>query len=630
MALLLTALLSASAADTVLQLYGDKVMRFEVENDVWTNLTDFADNANNYGGAAHTLKGLACDGRRVFVGEQSAANSRILEFDMEGNFTRVFKYLDDDVEHMAMSRDGNWLYVNIGGFDDVNACVHRYNTVTVEGGLFIPNNGTNELGVTLWDFFKHRGIAEDEYGVLWVSERENGTLYKFDADDGSYLGQVTGCGGIQGIYYHSDDKQLYCVSSGDNSYIVNVTNDTKITKNMAAANLRLGITYADGKFYSARFSEGDISAFDFENETVTLAYDIGVQYARELITLPTAPLRPKVGELLLSETGSNRVIRISFDEGNAYDVEDQYFAGGDGVAYGGTPLREPRGLAAYSNTVYIAEGIAGGRILKFSKWGSFKSVALDFSQTAYSDCVPAALAVTPDGNNLYVTDVRTLYIENDGSTWSNGMPDGYLSTNAYGRTVYKVDPKLHTASVFVDQNDMPSGYDLIEPRGVCVDDNGNVYFTSWYNDTNNLYDALGRIYKFNSAGVLQDAFTKGNLSSCYYDLECVYDPPATNAVPGPGIVTSGFGIQDIFWSPLDDLSTQPRIMDNGLWRTYLDVEVLNQQVWYTDPVFGNLYRRTGYASRVVELNGLAAPTYLTFAEVSGEEPPAQGTVILVQ
>jgi len=302
------------------------------------------------------------------------------------------------------------------------------------------------------------------------------------------------------------------------------------------------------------------------------------------------------------------------------------------VTYNGTPLREPRGLAACSNYVYVAEGVAGGRILKFSKWGTFRGVALDFSQTAFSGCVPAALAVTPDGSSLYVTDAHTIFIESGGGAWENVMTNGYLDVNTYGETVYKVNPSSHSASVFVNTSNLPVGNQLVEPRGIAVDDNGNVYFTSWYNDPDNLDDTAGRIYYYNPAGVMQAVISTGNPSSCYYDPVCVYDPPSVNTVtPGPGIVTCGFGIQDIFQSPAGTgMTTRPKIMDNSYWRTYIDVEVINEQVWYTDPAFGVLWLRTGYAARSAVLTDLTTPTYMTFAEVTGTEPPAEGTIIMIQ
>lgn len=58
--------------------------------------------------------------------------------------------------------------------------------------------------------------------------------------------------------------------------------------------------------------------------------------------------------------------------------------------------------------------------------------------------------------------------------------------------------------------------------------------------------------------------------------------------------------------------------------------MINGQLWYTDTVFGILFRRSGYNARVAELTGLAAPTYMAFVEVVGEEPPPLGTIMLVR
>ena len=640
-ALCMLVVLSVKAAtDIVLQLYGTNVMEFTVEDGVWTYEGDFANTTNYYGGKKYTLKGLASDGRRVFIGEQAGGASRILEFDMEGNYQRVLKTVGSNIEHMTMSHDGKWIYANLNAWS-TSAAVHRYSAITGSGysditdssGEFIPNKGTNELGTVLWEFNIHRGVTTDDMGNLWVSDRTAGKVFKFRESDGAYLGSVAALGSVQGLYYNADDKKIYCTSSGDNTYVIDTTNMTREVVYFGAnTNNRLGVTKVADDICSACFDGGLISSFDFDSVTSSAKYSAPDE-PRELIALPRDLLRPKEGELLISETVSNRVIRLSFDSGNAYDIGDEYFAGGDGVTYNGTALREPRGLAVYSNYVYIAEGIAGGRILKFSKWGSFKSVALDFSQTVYSNCVPAALAVTPDGQSLYVTDAHTLYIKGDGSEWSNGMPSGYLSTNTYGETVFKVDPKLHTVSIFADSDILDNGKDLVEPRGVAVDADGRVYFNSWYNDPDQLYNAAGYAYQVDSSANVLAGWLTGNLTTCYYDPIGEYSPAAGNvANPGPGIILSGFGIQDFFWvEPGSSMgSTPPKLLDNGYWRTYMDAEVINGQLYYTDPGYGNLYRRLGDNNRTVELSGLAEPTYMTFSEVSGEEPPAEGTVILVQ
>ncbi|MDD2600864.1 MAG: hypothetical protein PHO37_16850 [Kiritimatiellae bacterium] len=618
-----------AATNTVLQLYANNILKITVEDGVWSNQEVFATKVSS------ALKGLASDGRRVFVGELGGASTAIREFDLEGNLIRTLAYVGESIEYMSISWDGKWVYTNLApnyGGATTNAVVHRYNATTGEGGLFIPNTGTNELGEVLWKFQIHRGVTEDEFGNLWVSERSTGTLYKFNATDGSYLGKITSVGGIQGLYYHSADKKIYCTTSGSNTYIVDIINNTSLGKPITGTNTRLAITNIDGVFYSSDFTGGDVFAYDFENLTATTAYQFGITKACELITLPRTPLREKIGELLIAETVSNRVMRVAIDTGGGCSLEGRLFAGDNDVTYDNTPLRQPRGLAAYSNYVYVAEGVAGGRILKFSKWGTFKGVALDFSQSTYPGCVPAALAVTPDGQSLYVTDAHTIFIKGNGTTWSNVMTNGYLSVNSYGATVYKVNHGNHTASVFVNVNNLPVGNALIEPRGVAVDEYGNVYFTSWYNDPTKLYNANGGIYHYNSAGVMQAFVQIGNPSASYYDPIGNYHPPAGGiSVGGPGIITAAYGNQDIFWTAAGgSMTSLVKLLDNNLAHTYLDVEVINGQLWYTDAARGSISRRSGDNANIVELTGLAAPTYMAFVEITGTEPPAEGTIMFIK
>ncbi len=628
----LAALPLYAATNTVLLSYSTNVVEFTVEDGVWTYEGDFAHRDNNYGGKRTAFKGLTSDGLRVFIGESSGVDSRILEFDMEGNYQRVLTKVGYSIDHMSMSHDGKWVYANVNAWVP-EAAVYRYSATTGSGGKFISNKGTNELGNVLWEFKVPRGITPDDKGNLWVSDRTAGKVFKFRESDGTYLGVVTGLSNVQALYYNADDEKIYCTGLLNASYVIDTADMTSRSVTFVpGTNTRLGITKVADDFCSCNFDIGVISTFDFDAATSTVVYTVPI-HGNELITLPKTPLRPKQGELLLSETLSNRVMRISFDTGNMHDVEDKLFAGGEGVTYNGIALRQPRGLANYSNYVYVAEGVAGGRILKFSKWGIFKSVALDFSQTAYADCVPAALALTPDGKSIYVTDAHMLYIESDGTEWSNTMPAGYLNTNTYGRTVYKFNLTDQAVSVFADDSNLPSNYQLIEPRGVAVDNHGNVYFTSWYNYSNTLYKATGRTYYYNSDGVVQGNFEIQNTSLCYYDPIGIYDPlPGDSSISGAGIITSGYGIADIFWSPekTAPASDYKKIIDNDFWRIYIDAEVINGELFYTDPVFKTLWSRTGDAARRAELTNLVSPTYMTFVAVSGEEPPTPGTKLLLR
>ena len=624
---------AAAASDTVLLLYGTNVLRFAVESGVWTAQAEFANKANNYGGKSYNFKGLASDGRRVFVGESAATASRILEFDMEGNFAGFLVTIGKPVEHLTVSQDGRWLYANVSpnfSAPTADASVYRYDPVTRAGGLFIPNEGTNELGEVLWKFQVHRGVATDAEGNVWVSERSTGKVFKFSGVDGSYLGAVTGLSGVQGLYYVSGENKLYCTSNSNNSYVIDVATGTAVTRTISGASNRLGLTRVGGVFYSARYTEGDISRYDFGALTRVTEVTTGAN-ASELIALPHEPLRATAGHLLVSETVSNRVARVTVYAD--YAVESKgVFAGVAGAVYGGAPLRQPRGLAAHSNTVYVAEGVAGGRILKFSKWGTFKGVVADFSQTAYPGCVPAALALTTDGGTLYVTDAHTLFLAGGNSDWGNVPTNGYYSVNGFGETVYKVELRSRNVSVFANSSALASGNMLLEPQGLAVDGAGNVYCTAWFNKTNALYQATGSIYQFTPAGGLAASFDIGNPSVCYYDPAGTYVPEAANSqISGAGILFTGNGMQDFWWTAAGSgMTVRPKMLDLGNWRNYLDIEVVGGRMWFTDPEYGTLWRRMGETAREASVTGLFMPTYLTYVTETGGEPPPQGTMVSVR
>jgi len=622
-----------AASDTVLLLYGTNVLRFAVENGAWTAQAEFANRANSYGGKANTFKGLASDGRRVFVGESATTTSRILEFDMDGFFVGVFASIGKSVEHMAVSPDGRWLYANVSpnfSAPTVDASVYRYDPLTRSGGVFIPNEGTNELGEVLWKFQVHRGIAADAEGNVWVSERSTGKVFKFSGADGSYLGVISGLTGVQGLYYVASENKLYCTSNSNSSYIIDVAAGTVVTRTITAASNRLGITQVGGAFYSARYVEGDVSRYDFGALTRATQVSPGAN-ASELIALPQEPLRGTAGHLLVSETVSNRVTRVTVY--GDYSVEAVgVFAGMEGSIYGGVPLRQPRGLAAYSNAVYVAEGVAGGRVLKFSKWGTFKGVVADFSQTAYPGCVPAALALTADGATLYVTDAHTLFLAGNNVDWKNVPTNGYYSVNSFGETVYKIALPSHGVSVFADSSALGTGNMLLEPQGLAVDGAGNVYCTAWFNNTNALYNSEGRVHQFNPSGERVAVLSIGNPSACYYDPAGTYAPSAANGqISGAGILFAGNGMQDFWWTAAGSgMTDRTKMLDLGNWRNYLDLEVLDGRLWFTDPEYGTLWRRTGDTAREAALTGLRMPTYLAYVTETGGEPPPSGTMMTVR
>jgi len=622
----------SAETDTVLLCYAANVMRFTVTDGVWSRENDFALASNNYGGLTRSFFALASDGRRVFIGE-NGSTSRILEFDLAGTYLRTLAVVDKTVETMGISQDGRWVYATAGlNFSGAttDAAVYRYDAVTGAGGLFIENQGTNALGDVLWKFQIPRGITTDAEGNVWVSERSSGRVFKFSGEDGALLNTFTGLSGVQALSFVHQENTVYGAANISATYAIAVATGATTTYTISGINNRLGITWVQGFLYSGRWDTPDISRYDLG----ALTYDIAMtvpKNSRQIITVPRTPLRQTAGHLLLSETVSNRVTRVAVDTGGGVEA-DTVFAGGTGVTYAGLPLRQPRGIAAFSNTVYVAEGVTGGRILRFNKWGTFKEVTADFSETPYSGCVPTALALSPDGETLYVSDAHTLFLAGGGATWANVPTNGYYGTNSFGETIYKVQARSGDVSVFADAANCAAGETLLECHGVAVDACGDVYCTAWFNKTSALFQSPGKLYRFAPDGTRLASLSIGNPAACYYARGNVYSPSVTNTqIQGDGILFTGNGIQDFWWTSAGgSLTPFPKVLDLGSWRNYLDVEVINGCFLYTDPEYGLLWMRTGETAAVTVLEGLSTPSYLDYVTWTGPEPPPGGTLMTLK
>ena len=618
----------SAATDSVLLCYDTNVLRYAVQDGVWEAQGEFANRIQSYGGIVANFGGLTSDGRSVFVGEKNAMSSRILEFDLQGNYRRVLTTVGYPIEYMCTSCDGRWLYVAADPWSTAIA-IYRYDAVLGTGGLFISNTGSNEVGTVLWTLNVTRGVAADENGVLWVSSRGNGTVYKFRETDGAYLGVVSGLTNIQGLSYSAADKKIYGSSVSLTAFAIDTTTGAATKYSISNLGNRLGISEVGGSVYSG-LNDGPayIVRYGFNNLTISnvLACPVG---SRQMITLPHTSSRETIGHLLVSETVSNRVARLSVDSGYAVDRLDTFVGGG--ALYADLPLREPRGLAAFSNTVYVAEGVEGGRVLRFNKWGTFKEVTVDFTDTPYSNCVPAALALAPDGETLYVSDAHTLFLVCGGVTWANVPTNGYYGTNGFGETVYKVNVRSHDVSVFANAANCVSGNTLLEPHGVAVDVEGNVYCTAWFNRTNAVYTSLGTLYKFAPDGTRLATLSINNPTVCCYDPLGSYHPVATNGlISGAGVLFTGYGMQDFWWTSAGSaMSAYPKLLDLNNWRNYLDAEVLDGRMWFTDPEYGVLWRRSGETTCEAVLSDLHTPSYLTYVPETGSEPAPSGTIIRI-
>jgi len=611
---------------TVLVPYTDKVARFKVSAE-GCDADGYFVSTNVLGGATNSYIGIVSNGRRVYLGDE-LNTGRILEFDMDGNYLRQVVKIGAVPEQLALSPDGVWLYVSVGWASSMT--VNRYNTATGAGGVFITKTGSNLVSNVGWTFDRIRGVAVDADRHLWVASRNNNTLYQFNADTGAYITNFV-MNSPQGLLYSDINKTLYCTSLAyDHTYLFDIEANTVKDIVVSGSGNRLGLVEVEKNLYWVKYDTQNLYRVDLAASNMTVAVNLPAMYAKQITAIPQRQTR---GWLLVSESETNRVTRMICDTAHGLSA-DGVFAGGDGVTYAGKPLRNPRGLVFYSNLVYVAEGVAGGRVLMFSRWGRFRSEVVDFANSVYPDCVPAALAVTPDGGRLYVTDAHEL---DTGSTKHGSLTTNDLASAGYGETIYTVDIADGVPHVFVDSSDC-GGKTLLEPRGVAVDGAGNVYCSSWYDSTTALEDSgYGCVYLFASlGGTYNKRITLTHPSVCYYDSSTnSYVPAVTNAgAMGPGVIFTGSGIQDLFWTSQGGLSISDKLLDmGGMWRTYLDVETIDGWVFFTEPAEGTIWLRTGGGaddSRASAFEGLVAPAYLTFIPDDGACRPPSGTLLRLQ
>lgn len=231
-----------------------------------------------------------------------------------------------------------------------------------------------------------------------------------------------------------------------------------------------------------------------------------------------------------------------------------------------------------------------------------------------------------------MTDARLLYVAGNNGAWRNVPGNGYFVTNSFGETVFKLALPSGALSVFASSSSLTSGSLLIEPRGLAVDGSNNVYCSAWYSKANMVTNDSGAVYRFSVSGVRQASVAVQNPSVCCYDPSGLYAPAATSAlIGGPGVLHTGNGIQDFWWTAANGaMSARAKVLDLGLWRDYLDAEVVDGLMWYTDPEYGVVWRRAGDALGEVVATGLGAPTYLASVYVDGPEPPPAGSVLTLR
>jgi len=302
-------------------------------------------------------------------------------------------------------------------------------------------------------------------------------------------------------------------------------------------------------------ADGAVKAVGFGAAAITVSYS-GQTLSDTVNVTPLPQAR-----FLVADGGNNRVL-LCDATGTNWNVAAVFAAG----AYDGLPLSEPTGLAQdAAGNVYVSEGVAGGRVLKFNSHGACLGTigadGVDFTGT------PGYLALDPNGNV-------------------------YLSTPFTANTIVKYDATGHAWSVFVPATDSAT-YTLNNPIGIAFDPNGNLYVCN------------------------RGSFNAANRSIVEFDTNGVYVP---NPNTGLDFATGLVGPQGLTWDAANNRflvtvgATQISAVDtNGIvtplsgavGADILSAATIGTNVFFSDYSGTGVYALTGFGSATLVAGGIA-------------------------
>ncbi|MCI5190579.1 MAG: hypothetical protein D3905_12505, partial [Candidatus Electrothrix sp. AS4_5] len=273
----------------------------------------------------------------------------------------------------------------------------------------------------------------------------------------------------------------------------------------AGGNIAEGWTLSDHHVLGidvANLYKGNGSILENENSKIitTIAGTGGLFYNGDNILaveaslhLPEGMAMDQEGNIFIADTGNDRIRKVDGNgiittvAGNSTNVYDSAGYSGDNGPATEAKLNEPKGVAVDQiGNIFIAD-TGNRRIRKVDTAGIITTVAGNGSRDYSGDNGPAieaglsAAGVAVDqAGNIFIADDdnrRIRKVDADGiiSTIA-GTGDGGIAGN-------------------IGDNDLATEADLYFPRGVAVDQIGNIFFTEYYGNRILKIDPTGIIHK---------------------------------------------------------------------------------------------------------------------------------------
>lgn len=248
--------------------------------------------------------------------------------------------------------------------------------------------------------------------------------------------------------------------------------------------------------------------------------------------------------------------------------------------YGAGILNSPFGLAVRSTNLYVAESVAGGRILEFNTAGNYLRTIYTFAAST----TPRYLGFGPDGY-LYMSD----------------------AFGTSGDNVWRVDVTNSTASIWIPSSF--SGGSFNNPQQMAWASDGNFYIGDRQNNV---------IRKFNSSGTFL-----GNLATVTAPLGLEWDSTSNRLLTGAGFT------EDISSVGLDGSATN--YFNGSSTEGVLSIADIGGDIYYTRFSTGSS------TPGVYRVNSATSATKVTGSEITANSPgqmvvlptsPGMGTLSL--
>ncbi len=398
----------------------NQILRYEVTQTNWlAPLGKFTLGSSFAGAALNKPMGLVqTPSGDVYVGEETDGG-RILRFDAAGNFKEVVAtegvQFTGQPEALALGHDGN-LYMSVA-FGTNSDKIYKIDPATRQVSTFVDTSFGRSGTLN-----NPRGIAFDSDGNLYVADRDNNLIRKFDGETGVFITNVNIGNRPQEVTWSKELNQLFAANrDGSDTDLFSIAPDGSSTKiyNPSDIGSALGVQVVNGQVFWTDYDNNKIYKLTGTDQKFTSVFT-GLSGLGHLL----AAQQPAYGERSWTKSGSG----VWSDPLNWYywgrpDTNYEVASFGSAIDIESTiAMDQPytmKGLRFRSSNRYLIDG--AGSITIAAETGEG---AIDVQQGSHQISVPLLLNSNTRLTVANAADVLTLFGDVTAATGVGITKDG--------------------------------------------------------------------------------------------------------------------------------------------------------------------------------------------------------------